>query len=199
MPFATDHPYVLTASCPSRMGTTAAITGFLAARRFYLMEMHQFDDTISQRFFVRITFCGVSGEVFLDPDPATIGCVVVAPGEAAGEAVRGPAVEGQLRVFGVKFGDDARWATAPRQRDFDLDRDRRIRRHEDGVPGDAVAALRLLGGVGEGCNGQRRVVRNEQLVVCVMAAASGDRVEVAGDLAERELHHRAGRTGGRRR
>ncbi|TLY69853.1 MAG: formyltetrahydrofolate deformylase [Gammaproteobacteria bacterium] len=62
MRFATDHPYVLTASCPSRMGTTAAITGFLAARRFYLIEMHQFDDTISQRFFVRITFCGVAGE-----------------------------------------------------------------------------------------------------------------------------------------
>jgi len=60
--FATEHPYVMSASCPSRMGTTAAITGFLAARRFYLMEMHQFDDTISQRFFVRITFCAVQGE-----------------------------------------------------------------------------------------------------------------------------------------
>jgi formyltetrahydrofolate deformylase len=62
VPFATDHPYVLTASCASRMGTTAAITGFLAARRFYLMDMHQFDDTLSQRFFVRITFCAVAGE-----------------------------------------------------------------------------------------------------------------------------------------
>jgi formyltetrahydrofolate deformylase len=62
MMLATDHPYVLTATCQSRMGTTAAITGFLAARRFYLMEMHQFDDTSSQRFFVRITFCGVQGE-----------------------------------------------------------------------------------------------------------------------------------------
>jgi formyltetrahydrofolate deformylase len=61
--FATDHPYVLSASCPSRMGTTAAVTGFLAARRFYLMEMHQFDDTISQRFFVRITFCAVQREI----------------------------------------------------------------------------------------------------------------------------------------
>jgi formyltetrahydrofolate deformylase len=60
--FATDHPCILTASCPSRMGTTAAITGFLAARRFYLLEMHQFDDTSSQRFFVRITFCAVQGE-----------------------------------------------------------------------------------------------------------------------------------------
>jgi len=61
--FATEHPCILTATCASRMGTTAAITGFLAARRFYLMEMHQFDDTVSQRFFVRITFCGVQGEV----------------------------------------------------------------------------------------------------------------------------------------
>jgi formyltetrahydrofolate deformylase len=60
--FATDHPCILTASCPSRMGTTAAITCFLAARRFYLLEMHQFDDTSSQRFFVRITFCAVQGE-----------------------------------------------------------------------------------------------------------------------------------------
>jgi formyltetrahydrofolate deformylase len=60
--FATDHPFVLTASCKSRMGTTAAIAGFLAARRLYLMEMHQFDDTISQRFFVRSTFCAVQGE-----------------------------------------------------------------------------------------------------------------------------------------
>jgi formyltetrahydrofolate deformylase len=60
--FATDHPYVLSAGCPSRMGTTAVVTGFLAARRFYLMEMHQFDDTLSQRFFVRITFCAVQGE-----------------------------------------------------------------------------------------------------------------------------------------
>jgi formyltetrahydrofolate deformylase len=60
--FATDHPYVLCASCASRLGTTAAITGFLAARRLYLMEMHQFDDPIAQRFFVRITFCTVQGE-----------------------------------------------------------------------------------------------------------------------------------------
>jgi formyltetrahydrofolate deformylase len=60
--FATDHPYVLCASCPSRLGTTAAITGFLAARRLYLMEMHQFDDPIAQRFFVRVTFCTVQGE-----------------------------------------------------------------------------------------------------------------------------------------
>jgi formyltetrahydrofolate deformylase len=60
--FDTDHPQVLTASCTSRLGTTAAIAGFLSARRLYIMEMQQFDDTISQRFFVRATFCAVSGE-----------------------------------------------------------------------------------------------------------------------------------------
>jgi len=60
--FDTEHSLVLTATCASRMGTTAAVTGFLAARRFYLIEMQQFDDTISQRFFVRVTFCAVRGE-----------------------------------------------------------------------------------------------------------------------------------------
>jgi formyltetrahydrofolate deformylase len=60
--FDTDHPLVLTASCASRMGTSAAVTGFLAARRFYILEMQQFDDTLAERFFLRATFCGVHGE-----------------------------------------------------------------------------------------------------------------------------------------
>ena len=62
MSFDTDHPYVLTATCASRMGTTARVTTFLATRRFYIVEMQQFDDTISQRFFVRVTFCAVQGD-----------------------------------------------------------------------------------------------------------------------------------------
>lgn len=62
MSFDTEHPYVLTATCASRMGTTARVTTFLATRRFYIVEMQQFDDTISQRFFVRVTFCAVQGE-----------------------------------------------------------------------------------------------------------------------------------------
>jgi len=62
MSFDTEHPFVLTATCASRMGTTARVTTFLASRRFYIVEMQQFDDTISQRFFVRITFCAVRGE-----------------------------------------------------------------------------------------------------------------------------------------
>jgi formyltetrahydrofolate deformylase len=60
--FDTDHLYILTASCQSRMGTTARVSTFLAERRMYITEMHQFDDTLSQRFFLRATFCGVHGE-----------------------------------------------------------------------------------------------------------------------------------------
>jgi len=62
MAFDIEHPYVLTATCASRMGTTARVTTFLASRRFYIVEMQQFDDTISQRFFVRVKFCAVQGD-----------------------------------------------------------------------------------------------------------------------------------------
>jgi formyltetrahydrofolate deformylase len=62
MTFDIEHPYVLTATCLSRMGTTARVTTFLATRRFNIVEMQQFDDTVSQRFFVRVTFCGMTGE-----------------------------------------------------------------------------------------------------------------------------------------
>ena len=44
------------------MGTVAAVTGFIAAHRLYIMEMQQFDDLMTKRFFVRLTFCAVAGE-----------------------------------------------------------------------------------------------------------------------------------------
>jgi formyltetrahydrofolate deformylase len=62
MEFNTSNTYTLTATCASRMGTTASVTGFIAAHRLYIMEMQQFDDVLTQRFFVRVVFCGVSGE-----------------------------------------------------------------------------------------------------------------------------------------
>jgi formyltetrahydrofolate deformylase len=62
MEFNTSSTYTLTATCASRMGTTAAVTGFIAAHRLYIMEMQQFDDVLTKRFFVRVVFCGVSGE-----------------------------------------------------------------------------------------------------------------------------------------
>ncbi len=53
---ADQKSYTLTATCPSRIGTVAAVSTFLASRRCYITEMQQFDDVITERFFVRTTF-----------------------------------------------------------------------------------------------------------------------------------------------
>ena len=48
--------YTLTATCASRLGTVANVSTFLAARGCYITDMQQFDDMITDRFFVRTTF-----------------------------------------------------------------------------------------------------------------------------------------------
>jgi len=48
--------YILNATCDSRMGTVAAVSGFLASRHCYITDMQQFDDVLSGRFFVRVSF-----------------------------------------------------------------------------------------------------------------------------------------------
>ena len=50
--------YILNASCASRLGTVAAVSGFLASRRCYITDMQQFDDVLTGRFFVRVSFYG---------------------------------------------------------------------------------------------------------------------------------------------
>jgi formyltetrahydrofolate deformylase len=50
--------YILNATCDSRMGTVAAVSGFLASRRCYITDMQQFDDVLTGRFFVRVSFYG---------------------------------------------------------------------------------------------------------------------------------------------
>jgi formyltetrahydrofolate deformylase len=54
--------YVLTATCGAAIGTVARISGFLAQRRCYIMEMAQFDDVISGRFYARAVFYTTPGE-----------------------------------------------------------------------------------------------------------------------------------------
>lgn len=58
IPIAGKQHYVLNATCDSRLGTVAAVSGFLASRQCYITDMHQFDDVRSGRFFVRVTFYG---------------------------------------------------------------------------------------------------------------------------------------------
>jgi formyltetrahydrofolate deformylase len=48
--------YILNATCDSRMGTVAAVSGFLASRQCYITDMQQFDDVLTGRFFVRVSF-----------------------------------------------------------------------------------------------------------------------------------------------
>ena len=50
--------YILNATCDSRMGTVAAVSGFLASRKCYITDMQQFDDVLTGRFFVRVSFYG---------------------------------------------------------------------------------------------------------------------------------------------
>jgi formyltetrahydrofolate deformylase len=53
--------YTLTATCDSRMGTVARVSGFLASRTCYITDMQQFDDVLTGRFFTRISFYGNPG------------------------------------------------------------------------------------------------------------------------------------------
>lgn len=56
--------HIITASCPSRPGTVDVVTRFLFKKGFYINEIHSFDDTDEQRFFIRIEFRPDSGDVF---------------------------------------------------------------------------------------------------------------------------------------
>ncbi|MGB0224253.1 MULTISPECIES: formyltetrahydrofolate deformylase [unclassified Marinobacterium] len=53
---STSHHYTLKVECPGRTGLVAAITTFLANRDFFIVEMKQFDDEVSGRFFSRLEF-----------------------------------------------------------------------------------------------------------------------------------------------
>jgi formyltetrahydrofolate deformylase len=102
MNFDIEHPLVLTATCASRMGTAAAVTGFLAARRFYIIEMQQFDDTISQRFFVRVNFCAVRGEA-VDLDAVRRDFAAVAAAEQMQWAIHDSATRMRVLIMVSNF------------------------------------------------------------------------------------------------
>jgi formyltetrahydrofolate deformylase len=102
MEFNTAHTYTLTATCASRMGTTAAVTGFLAANRLYIMEMQQFDDVLTKRFFVRVVFCAVSGES-LDLARLRVDFLSVATAEQMQWAIHDGAHRGRVLIMVSKL------------------------------------------------------------------------------------------------
>jgi formyltetrahydrofolate deformylase len=48
--------WILTADCPSVLGTVDAVTRFLFEQGCYVTEHHSFDDRLSGRFFIRVEF-----------------------------------------------------------------------------------------------------------------------------------------------
>ncbi|KAL8297830.1 hypothetical protein RB597_007140 [Gaeumannomyces tritici] len=52
---ATDE-YILTLSCPDKPGIVHAVTGVFAARKINILDLKQFSDTVSQKFFMRVHF-----------------------------------------------------------------------------------------------------------------------------------------------
>ena len=51
-----EQHWILTAQCPSRLGTIDAVTGLLRQHQLYVTELHSFDDSHSNRFFIRACF-----------------------------------------------------------------------------------------------------------------------------------------------
>ncbi|PRY26808.1 formyltetrahydrofolate deformylase [Aliiruegeria haliotis] len=68
--------YALTATCPSRRGIVAAVSGFLAGAGCNITDAHQFDDIETGNFFMRVAFESETG--------ATLDCL-----EAGFEPVAG--------------------------------------------------------------------------------------------------------------
>lgn len=48
--------WIMTAQCPSQLGTVDVVTGFLRERRCYITEQNSFDDRQARRFFLRTEF-----------------------------------------------------------------------------------------------------------------------------------------------
>lgn len=62
----TPNHYVLKISCPASSGIVSAVTTYLADQGCYISEMSQFDDEVSNRFFMRAVFrfnSGLAGDI----------------------------------------------------------------------------------------------------------------------------------------
>ena len=102
MKFDTSNAHILTATSASRIGTTAAVTSFLATRRLYIIEMQQFDDVLTMRFFVRVTFCGITGEP-VDLAQLRIDFLELANAEGLDWAVHDGAYRPRVMILVSKF------------------------------------------------------------------------------------------------
>lgn len=57
----TPDTWILTAQCPSLLGTVDVVTRFLFEQGCYVTEHHSFDDRLASRFFIRVEFKAPDG------------------------------------------------------------------------------------------------------------------------------------------
>ncbi len=62
----TKPTYVLTLACPNRPGIVAAVAGELFARGANILDAQQYDDTETDRFFMRVVFDAANGALDVD-------------------------------------------------------------------------------------------------------------------------------------
>ena len=58
--------FVLTLSCPDRPGIVAAVSAFLFDSGQNILDAQQFNDTETEKFFMRVVFTGASSVCPLD-------------------------------------------------------------------------------------------------------------------------------------
>lgn len=51
-----ENTYILTASCPGRLGTVDVVTDFLKEFNYYITELNSFNDSLHNQFFIRVAF-----------------------------------------------------------------------------------------------------------------------------------------------
>ena len=61
-----NDTWILTAQCPSQLGTVDVVTGFLKQQRCYITEQHSFDDKLARQFFIRTEFQAQNGDFNID-------------------------------------------------------------------------------------------------------------------------------------
>jgi len=74
-----DH--ILTLSCPDKPGIVHAVTGLLAKHNLNILDLQQFSDPTSQKFFMRVHFGHTESTASLDADMADLKASLAAADE----------------------------------------------------------------------------------------------------------------------
>ena len=93
--------YVLTVKCPSTRGIVAAIANYLADNGCNLTDSHQYDDPLTGKFFMRVTFVSEKG---VDQEAITNGFTAVADSFAMDWAIRSVSEKMKVILMVSNFG-----------------------------------------------------------------------------------------------